>query len=337
MDNYLFDDITFNILKYLNKKNSFTLLDSSKYLSINKKFLYDKYMFNHEKIKNNTIKKHIRHIKNVDLKSLNEYENLHRLCIICNFDVGQLNIKYNKLIIITNEYKNLLDFYGNSLNIDSLDGHIKCLLDDCSKLNKQTTDYIKQELQLSKFNNLKSLTISGNGFNQPLSNLPNSLCTLRIESHIFNQSLDNLPDNLNSLVLNGCFKFNQPLNNLPYNLNHLLLDNCTAFNQPLDNLPKTLKTLRIIRNGMFDQPLNSLPNTLIELEINCFSFNQLLDDLPGTLINLKISGSFNQPLNNLPHNLKSLTINNERFHQSLDNLPNTLTPLNINHYNKISL
>ena len=245
MEYYLFQDIVFSLLKHLNKNSSFNFVNASKHLYINKPILYHKYVYDRKKIKNDNIKKYVRHINYIELDFVHEYEKLMEI--------------------------------HNCFYLDNLDCVDKCL----QKLIKNIMVF-KNPQDLSGFSKLTSLSIDDNEFNQPLNNLPNTLTRLTLSCCIkFNQPLDNLPRTLISLILSYCSAFNQPINNLPITLKSLSIHGY-AFNQSLDNLPTSLNSLRIISSA-FNQPLNHLPASLNLLRIWCSAFDQSSDHLPANL------------------------------------------------------
>lgn len=62
MEQLLSQDILFHILKYLDRNNSFNLLNIATFMNPMRRLLYEKYHFNHEAIINNEIKKYINHL-----------------------------------------------------------------------------------------------------------------------------------------------------------------------------------------------------------------------------------------------------------------------------------
>ena len=170
--NYLFPDIVFNLLKFLDKNNSFRFINASKFLAISKINLYNSYVFDHTKMKNSEIKKKVRYVKNININEFSVYENLWYVYNEFNLEtIKNLNVSYAKFI---------------------------------KKIKVNMTG----ELSLNKFSNLTSLTISCNTFNQSLDSLPNTLNSLIVDSNAFNQSLDSLPNTLNELDISSSSMFN---------------------------------------------------------------------------------------------------------------------------------
>jgi len=278
MQYYLFPDIVFNLLKYLNKNSSFNLINASNHLITSKNNLYNKYVYNHSKIKNNNIKKHIKIIKDVPL------------------DPSYV-APYEKLI----EIKNIIHLSENT----DLD---KCLC----KFILNVTVHKNIQLDLCKFNKLTTLSIHSDQFNQSLDYLPNTLTSLFIVSSAFNQPINKLPPNLNLLFI-VCFSLNQSLDSLPNTLKMLII-RCDKFNQSLDHLPNALNTLCIYGSNVFTHSFNQLPNTLELLYIKIDTIDGSLDNLPNSLKSLHIECStINKLPYNLPKSLDTIMINGKKI------------------------
>lgn len=231
MDHYLFPDIVYNIVKYLDKIGSFNLVNISKYTVIGKSILYNRFVFDNQKITNNHLKK-IKHIKNLkisnydDLSWLDDYKNICGIHDKCEFDL----IKHSGMHYL--KFKNIL---------------------------------VRDNYKTHMFHNLVTLGIYYKTFNQPLNNLFNTLTSLVVYSDTFNQPIDCLPINLKSFHIYSNV-FNQPLNNLPNNLKSLDIYS-EPFNQPINNLPDKLETLNIW-SWKFIQPIDIFPKSLKMLVIN---------------------------------------------------------------------
>ncbi len=160
----------------------------------------------------------------------------------------------------------------------------------------------------------------GKYFNQPLTNLPNSIQEIDISrSQEFNYPLYNLPSNLSVLKLS--INYSQKLDNLPESLKNLELG--FEYNKPLENLPSGLTTLKT--TGRFNQPLINLPNQLKNLELSdCYE--QTISDLPLSLKSLLICFNVSRPelIEPLPKNLEILTVFNFRNNLQLEFIPNSL-------------
>lgn len=76
---FTFDTVT-NILEYLDKDDSFNLLDIAKFMKPSRKILYGKYVFDHNKI-DNDIRQYVRNLKCNDIANMAYYKNLVSLTI----------------------------------------------------------------------------------------------------------------------------------------------------------------------------------------------------------------------------------------------------------------
>ena len=234
MEKYLFPDITNNVLKYLNKNNSFKLVNVSKYLVTNKKPFYNKYKFNYL-------------IKDVDM----DYAKL-----IMNVELGYYeDFNFNKFC---NLQSLSIRNYAFNQPINNLPGTLKSLIINSCIFN-QTLDNLPDGLE--------SLKIWSKAFNKPVNKLPNTLNSLFIYSYVFDQPLDSLPNCLKSLTLEHCYAFNYPLDSLPDTLDSLIMRDCYIFNQPLNKLPNTLDSL-ILNFCCMQNHLDSIPTGIRSVVIN---------------------------------------------------------------------
>lgn len=210
--------------------------------------------------------------------------------------------------------------------------------------------------------NIKSITMSDRGFDQPINKLPSSLEVLNFSNaYDYNNTVCNIPDTVKVIKLSK----DMVIPNIPKNLEFLqfnydlsnelyekirnsdkiikLVIGCGGYqnhdcNINLKNLPNNLKILDI--NGIKDLDLTNLPDALVKLEVFINEADIDLDRLPSSLKILWITNNnFNSPLQNLPNNLKKLTIISHVFNNYIGCLPNNLEilELNVNSLNENSI
>jgi hypothetical protein len=155
---------------------------------------------------------------------------------------------------------------------------------------------------------LKSLTVKGSLFNNPVPSLP-QLTFLTIESTAFTQPIDHL-----HITYLAC---NQPIHNLPPTITHLVIR--YTLNLPIPSLPQL--THLTIESDSFTQPLDHLHIThLIFGEY----FNQLIHSFPHTITHLTFGHNFDHPISGqLPCSLQSLELG-DNFFSPLHSLPASL-------------
>jgi hypothetical protein len=336
MEHYFNHDIIANILHFLNKNDSFNLLNISTNMTPLRKILYGKYLFDHNKLNNDDLKPFIKYLKSDNVYNFIPYANLYSLeTTNVSKPINNLPETLSLLIIINANG-------GNDLCIEQLPINLTNL-----EINNCPYDIIDLIENLPR--KLEELKITSNRFNHPINNLPNTLKFLMIDGHDFCQSLDNLPENLETLIIYTQM-LNHPYDKLPKKLKKFWLSS-DSFNETFDYLPDSLENLEIYNdnfNGLLNhlpknlrhfgflgmrhnQQFNNLPNTLKSLELYfCDDFNQSLNHLPNALESFSIQAwAFNQPLDNLPDTLRSLNITCWAFDQSLEKLPEKLQSLKI--------
>jgi len=233
----LCSDLIVVILAYLDKDSKFHFLNIAKFLGPMKKTLYDKYLFDHDKIGNYEIKKHIKHIK-CSLFDHHLYEKLESVKMTCQYPncfVNKLPTTLKTLEIIKN-YGGETEYYDFPPNLESLsirNDHIILKRKLPKTLKSLSLSFSKLDYSLDNLpSNLESLAIICFTFNKPINNLPTSLINLSISSSNFNQSLDKLPENLETLTIKGIginYNFNQSLDNLPSTLQSLKIEQCYLY------------------------------------------------------------------------------------------------------------
>lgn len=214
------------------------------------------------------------------------------------------------------------------------------LFNHCKIKNDKIKQYIRNIRVLNikyatEYENLKSLQICDNDFNETIYDLPRNIKSLLILGSKFNQPLNNLPNTIRSLTILSC-AFNQPLDNLPQSLETLLINNISnwSFNQPLDGLPQSLKTLIVRCNG-FRHPLDQLPKTLQLLSFRCNRFDFPLDELPTDLqvLDIHCTNKIVYPFTNLPETLEKFSLvgglMGERYDVDYNKLPKSLKSITI--------
>jgi hypothetical protein len=164
------------------------------------------------------------------------------------------------------------------------------------------------------FADIKHIIICGL-FNQPISNLPNTIESLIIRSTLFDQSLEHLPISLKKLII-ITIPVNHKIEYLPDSIEYLEISD-NILDTIYDNLPQNLKVLKITNclyesAYCFTKPLNNLPKGLEFLEMPYY-YNHPLINLPSGLITLELGHCFNHPLSNLPKGLKKLVIESLDF------------------------
>lgn len=354
MEYYFNSDIVTNILNYLDKPSSFNFINTAKFMETNRKHLYVKFRFAHDKIQNDDIRQYIEHLSKDTSDDIESYTNLRslRIRLIANDEV------FNIPTLRALEFKyNGIPHKLGYVQANSLRRPINVFSESICEMKLELSHFNEQLYNLPKY--LRKLDIQCPDFNHPLDNLPNTLKELKITSEKFNQNLNTLPVNLESLIivlqtrayfphdysntLNSfkklpcslksfeliCETFNENLDHLPQSLTSLVIKS-DRFNKPLNNLPYSLQSLNI-KAFDFNQPLDVLPIELKHLTIYCHNFNQSLDHLPPILETLNTIDCclYTQPLDYLPESLQSLTLNFSIFNQSLDHLPKSLSSLKI--------
>jgi len=142
------------------------------------------------------------------------------------------------------------------LNNYILDSNIKTLVNDYfnnTNTHLLTRDKPIGEWDVSLVTNMDSLFYDFNKslkFNEPLNNWNTSnvvtMASMFRNCEYFNQPLQNLPTSLCQLKFNDFSRFNQPLKNLPKNLTLLKLGG--NYNHPMEDLPMSLRLLIINKN-----------------------------------------------------------------------------------------
>ena len=152
MQRYLIPDVVNCILKYLNKDDSFNLVNTAKFLSRSKATLYGNYLFDHSKIKNDRINQYIKHIKNIHSDKPQDRYIISDFKTKCRF--------YRKL-------EGVYDAYEFN-EIEDLDIHFAKFIRkiNINIDNGEVSDLNK--LNLSNFINLKQLGMNGVYFDYPL-------------------------------------------------------------------------------------------------------------------------------------------------------------------------
>ena len=357
MSEYFLCDIIYNILIFLDKNDSFSFINSNKYLSNHKHFLYDKYIFK-LKYAENLDAKYYNYIKIAKLYDFHDADiSLGAIFCICSKLINLKKLTINSCVLLhtlDNLPPNLIELRIGLLLIkqrlfNKLPSSLLTLHINVYEFTNYPINYLLnlpsnlQNLQInsSYFNeelsnlpsSLKKLIINGDIFNKPINNLPNNLTDLILKCQIFNQSLSKLPNNLQRLKLYSKH-FDQSLNKLPESLTNLSIDcynyGYGPFNNKINVLPKKLKKIKTC-NIDFPIHLKSLPNSLESLIISSYNFDESIINLPNELKYLIInSPKFNQSMDKLPKGLKKLELNSKTFNQSLENLPNSLTYVKIN-------
>ena len=237
-------DVYHEMIKYCDKDTSFFLTNSCTYLYTKlSRILYEKYVFNHDKITNNSIRKYIYKISNISVDSddILMYPNLKTI--------------EGRMYYFTNVY----------LCSNNIVEKITCLKYD-------RLDMADGLWSLHRFKSLRILHINVTYFNVDITGkIPSTVEILRIHSMSFQQKVDGLHDNLLELYLD-CYFFNQSVDNLPRKLKILGIKSIN-FNKPLNNLPNGLQEL-VIKGHKFNQSLNKLPNTIQMLIINSIDLDK---------------------------------------------------------------
>lgn len=258
METYLNFDTLSNILQFLNKNSSFNFLNIASFMLQYRQMIYDKYLFDDEKIMDREICRRIKKVTCETLKRIDNYASL-----------------------VTLEIDNKNDSFDESLI--NLPPTIQSIVLNSNKFNRTLNELPKSLLSLKI---VYSDPITKSKFNQSVDNLPDTLTSLYIDTDYFNQSLDYLPDGLQKLTINNNEHFNQPIDKLPKSLVSLGIRYCDEFNQSTNNLPENLQSLEISCCDNFNQQIDKLPPYLKSLKImECESFNytQSQDKFPKDL------------------------------------------------------
>lgn len=170
IDEYLYDDIIMNLLRFLNKDSSFTFLNTCKQLNVRKVHLYSKYEFYSKKI----------------VKS--QYRDLVKHVIICDsFKASLDNLPKNLVSIRINA-----PLFNHKL--DNLPNTLESLFIKSDNFDQQM-DKLPQ--------NLTSLELDCYKFNKLLDKLPPTLKSLKIKCILFDKPLNNLPLVIESVIINS--------------------------------------------------------------------------------------------------------------------------------------
>lgn len=236
-DYFNLDGINHTLI-FLDKNNSFNLLNTSKFMEPLRKVLYGKYLFDHDKIKNDSIRQYIKHIKCSKTEDIKLYSNIISLNFINNgFSVGQICIEE-----LPKTLQNLkIDFVTFNQSLDNLPPDLQSLKIICT-LFDHSLDNLPQ--------NLQSFVLISHCFNQPINKLPLNLKSYGMYCETFNHSLDELPDTLQWISIKS-YEYNQPINKFPKDLKSLSL-HCWALdseNIP-DKFPDTLESI-VINNKKY--------------------------------------------------------------------------------------
>lgn len=236
-DYFNLDGINYT-LNFLDKSNSFNLLNTSKSMNPLRKVLYGKYLFDHNKIKNDEIRQYIKHIKCSKTDDIKFYSDIISLQFINNsFSGGQICIEE-----LPKTLQNLkIDFATFNQPLDHLPPDLQSLKIICTLFDHSLNNLPK---------NLQSFVLISHCFNQSINKLPINLKSLGMYCETFNHSLDELPDKLQLMTIKS-YEYNQPINKFPKNLKSLSL-HCWALDQENipDKLPDTLESV-IINNKKY--------------------------------------------------------------------------------------
>ena len=93
MEHYLIPDIVHHIIKYLDKRSAFNLVNSSRFLQLSRREFYNNFVFNYNEAKelDDTMKKYIISLENIEkFQQIKEFSNVK--CIYNTFDLDMESI-----------------------------------------------------------------------------------------------------------------------------------------------------------------------------------------------------------------------------------------------------
>lgn len=243
------------------------------------------------------------------LKNLFEYPFLIRIFNTLLTDKSKINIiSVNKFLnkikfTFSNKYLiNLRDevkwFYYLLINIEIKEN----FYDFSVNLNKEI-------ISLSRFTNLKTITIRFNFFNNKMNYIPYSVTKL-IFNYQFNFNIikNSIPSHINELIFSN--NFNQPLSpkSIPKSVTHLTFG--YFFNRSVnDRIPKSITHLTF--GGCFNKEIRE---SFLKTKITHLTFGRdfnlpVKNYIPDTVTHLIFGRNFNKSIRNLPRSIEYLTIN----------------------------